>query len=91
MDLGGSFLSIVVELRVNDMTFGDLCMILSWLIMLGMLSKNFNRRQFAKYFFLFIPEDRFRHFTQIISSGDCMKCQSLFSGKNKKTVNFVVS
>ena len=37
-------------------------------------------------FFLFFPENRIWHFMQIVSIGDksCLKCQILFSGKNKK-------
>ena len=54
-------------------------------------------------FFLFFPENRIWHFMQIVSLGDnlhemsnpvfweketiCMKCQILFSGKNKKNIS----
>ena len=45
-------------------------------------------------FFLFFPENWIWHFMQIVSLGDnlspwetvCMKCQILFSGKNKKNI-----
>ena len=52
------------------------------------------------YFSYFFPENRIWHFMQIVSLGDslhemsnpaketvCMKCQILFSGKNKKNIS----
>ena len=35
-------------------------------------------------FFLFFPENMIQHFMQIVPI--CMKCQSLFSGENKKKI-----
>ena len=50
------------------------------------LGKMFSRRQFEISFSLIFPENRIRHLIQIVSHGDiCMKCQILFSWKNKKT------
>ena len=45
----------------------------------------FSRRHF-EIFFLFFSENRLWHFMQIVQETICMKCQSLFSGKNKKNI-----
>ena len=38
-------------------------------------------------FFLFSPENRIWYFMQIVLTETiCMKCQNLFSGKNKKNI-----
>ena len=54
--------------------------------MLSMLGKIFSRRHVEIYLVFFL-ESRFWHFMQIVLSPQetiCMKCQILFSGKNKK-------
>ena len=57
---------------------------------LSTLGKMFSRRQFEISFSLIFPENRIRHFMQIVSHGDtCMKCQILFSLKNKKTTSII--
>ena len=66
--------------------------------MLSTLGNNFSRQHFEIFFLLF-PENWLWHFMQIAFSKDdlhemskhikqtiCMKCQSLFSGKNKKNI-----
>ena len=52
-----------------------------------MLSKNFSRQHF-EIFFLFFTENRFWHFMWNVSNGDSLKikCQILFSKKNKKNI-----
>ena len=64
----------------------------SWgLVKLCILGKNFSRKHF-KIFFSFFLENRICHFMQIVSIGDnfmetiCMKCQILFSRKNKENI-----
>ena len=57
------------------------------ILMLSTLGKNFSR-QHSEIISLFFPENRIWHLMQIVSSGAtgdiCMKCQILFSEKNKK-------
>ena len=40
-----------------------------------------------RIFFLFFPENRLWYFMQIVSNGDSMKYQNLFSVKNKKNIS----
>ena len=53
---------------------------------------KFSADDILKYiFFLFFPENRIRHFMQIVSETICMKSQILFSGKNKKNITNLLS
>ena len=50
------------------------------------LDTNFSRQHFV-IFFLFVPENRFRHFMQLsLMETICTKCQILFFRKSKKNV-----
>ena len=46
---------------------------------------KFSVDDILKLFFLFFPENRIWHYMQIVST-ICMKCQILFSGRNKKNI-----
>ena len=54
-------------------------------LMLGMLGKIFNQRHFDLSF-LFFPENRIRHYMQIVSAGDNLHrmSNSIFSENKKK-------
>ena len=54
-------------------------------------SKIFSRR-YIEISFIFFPENKIWHFKQIVSLETiCMKCQNLFSGKNKKYITNLFS
>ena len=55
---------------------------------LNMLGKHFSRQHFEKKI-LFFSQKIGQYFMQLVSLGDimCIKCQILFSGKEKKNIN----
>ena len=59
-----------------------ICMFIYLYLTLSTLGKIYRWR--TEIFLLLFPENRFWHFKHIVSETICMKCQILFSGKNKK-------